>query len=82
LRDWHIYAYWEHILEQKTATPEGCPFTCPYYEGTLPDYSVDMCPNTLDFVNRALHISIDQWWTVDDCRDVAGAINKVFSVYC
>jgi len=81
-RDWHIYAYWEHILEQKTATPEGCPFTCPYYKGKLPEYSVDMCPNTLDFVNRALNVSVDQWWNLEDCRDVAKAINKVFSVYC
>ncbi len=81
-RDWHIYAYWEHILERKTATPEGCPFTCPYYKGELPRYSVDMCPNTLDYVNRALFVSINQWWSEDDCLNVAKALNKVFSVYC
>lgn len=81
-RDWHIYSYWEHILEQKTPTPEGCPFTCPYYLGKLPAYSPDMCPNTIDLVDRALYIWIDQWWTVEDCRNVANAINKVFSVYC
>ena len=81
-RDWHIYAYWEHILEQKTPTSEGCPFTCPYYKGKLPDYSPDMCPRTLDLVDRALHISISQWWTVEDCMNVAKAINKVFTVYC
>ena len=81
-RDWHIYAYWEHILSQKTPTPEGCPFTCPYYKGRLPEYSADMCPNTLDLVDRALHISIDQWWTEEDCRDVAKAINKGFNAYC
>jgi dTDP-4-amino-4,6-dideoxygalactose transaminase len=81
-RDWHIYAYWEHILEKKTPTPEGCPFTCPYYKGKLPDYSPDMCPNTLDLVNRALYIYIDEWWTEEDCMNVARAINKVFSVYC
>jgi 8-amino-3,8-dideoxy-alpha-D-manno-octulosonate transaminase len=81
-RDWHIYAYWEHILERKTATPEGCPFTCQYYKGNLPNYSEDMCPNTLSLIDRALHIGIDQWWTAQDCRNVANAINKVFSVYC
>jgi 8-amino-3,8-dideoxy-alpha-D-manno-octulosonate transaminase len=81
-RDWHIYAYWEHILKKKTPTPEGCPFTCPYYRGKLPDYSPDMCPNTLDLVNRALYIYIDEWWTEEDCMNVARAINKVFSVYC
>ena len=80
-RDWHIYSYWEHILEQKTPTPEGCPFTCPYYKGELPDYSPDMCPNTLDLVDRVLYVSIDQWWTEEDCWNVAKALNKVFSVY-
>ena len=80
-RDWHIYRYWEHILEQKTATPEGCPFTCPYYEGPLPAYSEDMCPNSLDLLDRAVYIHVNQWWTAGDCRQVASAINKVCGVY-
>lgn len=79
-RDWHIYPYWEHVMEQKTATSEGCPFTCPYYKGSLPDYSPDMCPNTLDYLSRSVGISVNQWWTARDCRNVAEAINKVCSV--
>ncbi len=78
-RDWHIYTYWEHIMEQKTATEEGCPFTCPFYEGELPRYSPDMCPNTTDLMDRAVFVSVDQWWTEGDCQSVAGAINDVFS---
>ncbi|MGD0111766.1 MAG: aminotransferase class V-fold PLP-dependent enzyme [Armatimonadota bacterium] len=80
-RDWHIYKYWEHILEQKTATDEGCPFTCPYYEGPLPEYSEDMCPTSLDLLDRAVYVYVDQWWTADDCRQVASAINKVCGAY-
>jgi len=76
-RDWHIYPYWEHIMEQKTATPEGCPFTCPYHKGPLPKYSPDMCPNTLDLMARTVWLSVDQWWTAGDCKRVAQAINKV-----
>ncbi len=76
-RDWHIYRYWEHILDQKTATPEGCPFTCPHHEGPLPPYSEDMCARSADLVDRAVFVSVDQWWTAADCRAVAGAINKV-----
>ena len=76
-RDWHIYAFWEHILEQKTATPEKCPFSCAYYKGTPPKYSPDMCPRTLDVVSRAVSIRIGQWWTENDCDKVADAINKV-----
>ena len=80
-RDWHIYSYWEQILEQKTATKEGCPFTCPYYEGPLPPYSEQMCPRAADLFGRAVFISVNQWWTERDCDQVADAINKVCRVY-
>jgi len=79
-RDWHIYAYWEQILERKTSTDEGCPFTCPYYEGPLPPYSQDMCARSLDLFDRAVHIGVNQYWTEADCRNVASAINKVCGV--
>lgn len=80
-RDWHIYSYWEHILEQKSATGEGCPFTCPYYKGPLPDYSEDMCPRTLDLLSRGIRIGLSEWYTEDDCRQVADAINKVLGAF-
>ena len=50
-RDWHVYWNWEHVLEQKTITPEGCPFTCPHV-AKLPEYSPDMCPKTKDIMLR------------------------------
>ena len=81
IRDWHVYSYWEHILEQKTATAEGCPFTCPYYEGPLPEYSKDMCPNTLDWLARAVRLGINAGWTESDCEQIAEAINKVSAAY-
>jgi dTDP-4-amino-4,6-dideoxygalactose transaminase len=80
-RDWHIYRYWEHILEQKSATPEGCPFTCPYYAGPLPDYAEDMCPRTLDLLSRGVRVSLGEWWTEEDCGKVAEAINKVLGAF-
>jgi len=79
-RDWHIYRYWEHVMTQQTATDEGCPFTCPYHKGSLPDYRPDMCPKTLDYLSRAIRIAVDQWWTAGDCKRVANAINKVCKV--
>ena len=80
-RDWHIYSYWEQILEQKTATPEGCPFTCGFYQGPLPAYSPDMCPRSADLFDRAVHVSVSQFWTERDCQQVAAAINKVCGAY-
>ncbi len=50
-RDWHVYWYWEHILEQKSATKEGCPFKCPFVK-QIPHYSADMCPKTKDIMLR------------------------------
>jgi len=77
VRDWHCYRFWEHILEQKTATDEGCPFTCPYHDAPLPAYSADMCPRTLDLLGRAVRIGVAEWWAERDCDLVAGAVNKV-----
>jgi 8-amino-3,8-dideoxy-alpha-D-manno-octulosonate transaminase len=55
---WHVYSNMEQILEKRTLTPEGCPFTCPYYEGEEPTYSKGMLPQTDDLLSRAINISI------------------------
>jgi 8-amino-3,8-dideoxy-alpha-D-manno-octulosonate transaminase len=81
VRDWHCYRFWEHILEQKTPTAEGCPFTCPYHDAPLPEYSPEMCPRTLDLLSRAVRIGVAEWWSRDDCDLVAAAINKVLRAY-
>ncbi len=81
VRDWHVYNFWEHILEKKTATDEGCPFTCPYYDGPTPEYSADMCPQTLDYIARSLWIGVSPDYTPEDCRAVAGAVNKVLGAF-
>lgn len=80
-RDWHIFKYWEHVLEQKSATAEGCPWTCPYYKGPMQAYSEDMCPRTLDLLSRAIGIGLSEWYTEDDCRQIADAINKVIGAW-
>ncbi len=80
-RDWHLYAYWEHILDRKSATPAGCPWSCEKNSGLGQDYSPDMCPRTLDILSRAVFIGINQWWTESDCEQIAGAINKVLEAY-
>ncbi len=57
VRDWHVYWNWEHILERKSATPEGCPFTCPHVK-QLPAYSPDMCPKTKNIMLRLATLGI------------------------
>jgi len=80
-RDWHIFAFWQHVMERKSATPAGCPWTCEKNAGLGQDYSPDMCPRTLDLVARAVFVHINQWWTENDCDRVAAGINKVLGAY-
>ena len=76
-----ICAFWEQVLEQKTPTDVGCPYTCPYHDGPLPEYSEDMCARSVELFDRAVHIAVNQWWTEADCQQVAEALNKVCGVY-
>jgi len=55
---WHVYSNMEQILEKRTITPEGCPFTCPFYKGSEVKYEKGMLPQTDDLVSRAINISI------------------------
>ena len=75
--DWHIYSHWKHIMDKVTATPEGCPYTCPYYEGPEPTYTPDMCPQSLAWLDRSVHVDIPPQLTEEDCDMTAQAIRKV-----
>jgi 8-amino-3,8-dideoxy-alpha-D-manno-octulosonate transaminase len=50
----------EHLLNQNTVTPEGCPFNCPIYAGRggAQKYHKGMLPQTDELLNRAINISI------------------------
>ncbi len=57
---WHVYNNMENIMEQRTITSEGCPFTCPYYTNKAPrmTYHKGMLPQTDALLNRAVNLSI------------------------
>ena len=75
-RDWHIYAYWDQILERKTSTRYGLPWNLPVPGQTFPQYDRDMCPRVLDLVGRAVIIQVVDWWNEEDCANVAHGINR------
>jgi len=81
--DWHIYSHWEMILNKWTATQEGCPYTCTYYlkRGGKVNYSADMNPITLQYLQRSIHIDIPPQMSDDDCDMIAEGIQKVATVY-
>lgn len=73
VRDWHVYWNWEHILEQKTVTAEGCPFKCPHV-GKLPAYSENMCPNTRSIMRRLATIGIGPEMTAAAASETAAKL--------
>jgi len=57
---WHVYSNMEQILEQRTLTPEKCPFTCSPYtsRGGEMRYSKGMLPRTDALLARSINIGI------------------------
>jgi 8-amino-3,8-dideoxy-alpha-D-manno-octulosonate transaminase len=75
VRDWHIYAYWDHILEKKPVAADGLPWSA-VADDELPHYSKDMCPRTLDLLSRAIMIEINWHYSDEDCDHIALGINR------
>jgi 8-amino-3,8-dideoxy-alpha-D-manno-octulosonate transaminase len=78
--DRHIYAYWDHILEKRGYNERDNPWTHPYYKGNV-QYSKDMCPQTLDYLGRAVATSIPDYLTDAEADERAAAIRKVAEAY-
>lgn len=81
-RDWHVFWNWEHILEQKTLTEEGCPFKCPHVD-KLPDYAPDMCPATRDIMLRVGMLAVGRSETTESLKaraeTLSEALNRLFA---
>ena len=81
VRDWHIYKYWEHILQKKTVAADGLPWSA-IPQDEQPKYSLDMCPRTLELLGRSIHVNIDHNYSEADCAAIARGINKVMRALC
>jgi len=79
--DWHVFAHWQHLFAKATPTAEGCPFTCPYYKGKLPEYSADMCPRSAELLARAVHIDLPPQMSDHDAELIGLAVRKVAAAY-
>ncbi len=76
VRDWHIYKYWEHIIDKKAVAEDGLPWSAVPTE-ELPQYSRQMCPRTLDLLSRTVMLDINYNYSDEDCEAIATGINKV-----
>lgn len=74
--DRHIYRYWDSILAKRAHHPGASPWTHPAYRGSI-EYSPDMCPRTMDLLNRTLRFGLNVNMTPEHGRQIGEAITKV-----
>lgn len=73
----HIYTNWTQIMEKRGALhPAMDPFKMEANKGLQMDYTMDMCPKTLDLLARTAYIAIDPDRTADALEKVARTINN------
>ena len=82
--DWHIYADMFPIMLQTGTTARDRPFDAEAYreQGGSIQYAQGACPVADDLFSREVSVSLDQWCSPTDCRNIAAGINKVLSAYC
>lgn len=77
--DWHISAYMYPITEMRGPTEDNCPFRCPLYleRGGTAHYDASDCPVSVDLFERMVSISLNQWYSDEECDNLAAIINSV-----
>ncbi len=72
----HVYTNWTQIMEKRGALhPAMDPFKMEANQGLQMNYTMDMCPKTLDLLGRTAYIAINPEWTEADIEQVAAAYN-------
>ncbi|MHB9131610.1 MAG: DegT/DnrJ/EryC1/StrS family aminotransferase [Armatimonadota bacterium] len=81
--DWHVGKDMFPIILKTGHIPGGSVFDDPRYlnKGGHVEY-VGVCPVAADLYAREVSVSLDQWYSDQDCDNIAAGMNKVFSAYC
>ena len=77
----HIYKNWTPVMEKRGAFhPLMDPFKMEANKDIVPDYKEDMCPKTLDLLEKVVYISVNPDWTEEmmdaKVKDIIAVIEK------
>ena len=72
--DYHVYAHWVPIMNQRTWTAAGGPWRSAKREI---EYSHNMCPRSLELLGRAVHLNVSPLLTNEDVEETVEGLNKV-----
>jgi len=79
--DWHMCRDMQPIIHKTGHIPGGSVFDDPRYTGNV-EYRPGQCPLAEDLYGREVTIGFEQWYSEEDCDNIAAGINKVLSAYC
>ena len=73
----HVYTNWTQIMEKRGALhPAMDPYKMKENQGLQMDYTMDMCPNVLDYLARTAYIWVSPDWTDEKRNEIAEIINS------
>ncbi len=72
----HVYTNWTQVMEKRGALhPAMDPYLMKENQGLQMNYTMDMCPVTLDLLGRTAYVAISPDWTESDIDWVSGVLN-------
>ncbi len=72
----HVYTNWTQVMEKRGALhPAMDPYKMEANQGLQMNYTMDMCPKTLDLLGRTAYVAISPEWSESDIDWVAGVLN-------
>lgn len=74
--DYHVYAHWVPIMEQRLWSQAENPYAGAQREI---HYDHHMCPRSLDWLGRAVHLNVNPLFTNEDIEETVEGINKVLA---
>jgi 8-amino-3,8-dideoxy-alpha-D-manno-octulosonate transaminase len=74
--DRHVYYHWDYVMQKRSRDGSGLPWCRALYKGNI-EYSRRMCPQSLDWLSRAVALAIHQHLSTADADDIIRAIRKV-----
>lgn len=74
--DHHVYAHWDSILDKRAWTSLGSPWAAAQRDI---QYARDMCPRSLDWLARAVHIDVSPLLTNEDLEETVEGFHRVLA---
>lgn len=72
----HMFYHWDYIMEKRTPHLNGFPWNSQEYPCSI-QYDKEMCPQSVDWLDRSVTMSITQVMTDEYVDQLCSAIRKV-----